>query len=245
MAWPLVERLVGMRVTGFAGVPTLFASLLSLKDLGKADLSALRYLTNAAYGLPAAQVVRLRELLPHVAFFAMYGQTECTRVSYLPPDQALTRPGSVGIAFPNEELWIERDDGTRAAPGEVGELVVRGPNVMRGYYRDPEATARALRPGPFPGELVLHEKVSPFEVESVIARLSGVVEVAVVGAPDRVLGLAVKAVIVRAPGAEVAIDDVRRLVRAELDEVAVPKVVEFVDALPRTASGKVKKSELV
>ncbi|HSO00190.1 MAG TPA: class I adenylate-forming enzyme family protein, partial [Candidatus Nanopelagicales bacterium] len=85
MPWPIVQRLSEERVTGFAGVPTIYASMLSLKNLAKADLSALRYMTNAAYGLPAAQVLKLREALPHVKFFAMYGQTECTRVCYLPP----------------------------------------------------------------------------------------------------------------------------------------------------------------
>lgn len=272
MPWPIVQRLSEERVTGFAGVPTIYASMLSLKNFAKADLSALRYMTNAAYGLPAAQLLRLRELLPNVRFFAMYGQTECTRVCYLPPSLALDRPASVGIAMPNEELWIEREDGTRAAPGEVGELVVRGPNVMRGYWRNPEATARALRPGPLPGEVVLHtgdlfkldedlylhfvarnddiiktrgEKVSPLEVESVICKVPGVIEVAVVGVPDPILGVAVKAAVVKAEGAEVTADDIRKQVRGDLDEVSVPKHVEFVDALPKTASGKVKKSELL
>lgn len=272
MPWPIVQKLAEERVTGFAGVPTIFASMLSLKSFAKADLSALRYMTNAAYGLPAPQILRLRELLPKVSFYAMYGQTECTRVCYLPPSLSLERPSSVGIAMPNEELWIEREDGTRAAPGEVGELVVRGPNVMRGYWKNPEATARALRPGPIPGEVVLHtgdlfkmdedrylyfvarkddiiktrgEKVSPLEVESVICTIPGVVEAAVVGVADQVLGVAVKAAVVKAPDAVVTADDIRKKVRAELDEVAVPKFVEFMDALPKTASGKVKKSELV
>lgn len=272
MPWPIVQRLAEERVTGFAGVPTIYASMLSLKNLAKADLSALRYMTNAAYGLPAAQLLRLRELLPQVKFFAMYGQTECTRVCYLPPELSLQRPASVGIAMPNEELWLEREDGTRAAPGEVGELVVRGPNVMRGYWRNPEATARALRPGPIPGEVVLHtadlfkmddegylyfvarkddviktrgEKVSPLEIESVICKIPGVVEAAAVGVADAVLGQAVKVAVVRAEGAEVSADEIRRRVRADLDEVAVPKFVEFVDALPKTSSGKVKKSELL
>ncbi|WP_438020867.1 class I adenylate-forming enzyme family protein [Sorangium sp. So ce315] len=272
MPWPIVQKMAEERATGFAGVPTIFASMLSLKNFAKADLSALRYMTNAAYGLPAPQLLRLRELLPNVAFYAMYGQTECTRVCYLPPSLALERPSSVGLAMPNEELWIEREDGTRAAPGEVGELVVRGPNVMRGYWKNPEATGRALRPGLFPGEVVLHtgdlfkmdedrylyfvarkddiiktrgEKVSPLEVESVICKVHGVVEAAVVGVPDQVLGVAVKAAVVKAADASVTADDVRKRVRAELDEVAVPKFVEFMDALPKTASGKVKKSELI
>jgi long-chain acyl-CoA synthetase len=272
MAWPMVQRMVAERVTGFAGVPTIFASMLALKNLPSADLSSVRYLTNAAYGLPAPQIVRLREVLPKVRFFAMYGQTEATRIAYLPPEKTLERPSSVGISFTNQECWIEREDGTRAAPDEVGELVVRGSNVMRGYWKNPEATARALRPGPVPGEVVHHtgdlfkmdadgflyfvarmddiiktrgEKVAPLEVEAVITKIPGVIEVAVVGVNDPVLGVAVKAAVVKSPEAVVTADDVKRKVREELDEHAVPKYVEFVDALPKTSSGKVKKSELI
>jgi acyl-CoA synthetase (AMP-forming)/AMP-acid ligase II len=273
MAFPAVQRMAALRVTGFAGVPTIFASILALKQLPELDLSALRYMTNAAYALPAPHLARLGELLPRVRFYAMYGQTECTRVCYLPPALAAANPASVGISMPNQEAWLAREDGTRAdGPGEVGELVVRGANVMRGYWRDPEATARALRPGPLPGEVVLHtgdlfrldasgylhfvarkddviktrgEKVAPREVEQAICALADVRECAVVGVPDPVHGVAVKAVVVLAPGAQVSADDVRRAVRAELDDVAVPRVVEFRDELPKTASGKVLRSELV
>lgn len=272
LAWPIVQRMAELKVTAFAGVPTIFVSILGLKNLATVDLGSLRYLTNAAYGLPASQLLRLREVFPRASFYAMYGQTECTRICYLPPEQTMARPASVGISFTNQECWIEKEDGTRAKPGEVGELVVRGPNVMRGYWRNPEATARALRPGPFPGELVHHtgdlfrmddegylyfvarmddiiktrgEKVAPLEVEAVIVRIPGVLEAAVVGIPDPVLGVAVKAAVVLEKGAAVTADDVKRAVRAELDDHAVPKVVEILDALPKTASGKVKKSELI
>ncbi|MBL9027724.1 MAG: AMP-binding protein [Myxococcales bacterium] len=272
MPFPIVERLMQEKVTGFAGVPTIFASLLSLKKLGTYDLTSLRYLTNAAYALPAAQVARLHEHLPKVRFYAMYGQTECTRVCYLPPEEAESLAGSVGISMPNQEAWLEREDGSRAEVGEVGELVIRGGNVMRGYFRDPEATARTLRPGPTPGELVLHtndlfrldergyltfvsrkddviktrgEKISPVEVEGIIAELEGVREVAVVGVPDPTLGTAVKAFLVLADGASVSADDVRRHVREHLGEVAVPKQLEVIAELPRTASGKVRKGDLL
>ena len=201
----------------------------------------------------------------------MYGQTECTRVCYLPPDQVGVRPSSVGISMPNQEVWIEKEDGRRAGPGEVGELVVRGPNVMRGYWRDPESTAHALRPGPVPGEVVLHtgdlfrtddegylyfvaraddiiktrgEKVSPRDVEQAICALPDVVEAAVFGVADPIHGVAVKAVLVKRPGSNVTADDVKRAVFTEIDEIAVPRVVEFVESLPKSTSGKVLKSEL-
>ncbi|MFZ5893635.1 MAG: class I adenylate-forming enzyme family protein [Myxococcota bacterium] len=271
LAFPILKRLQELKVTGFAGVPTIYASILALKDLERFDLSALRYLTNAGYALPAAHLQRLHELCPRARIYAMYGQTECTRVCYLPPDQVLARPSSVGISMPNQEAWIIREDGSRAGPGEVGELVVRGPNVMRGYWRDPEATARALRPGSIPGEVVLHtgdlfrsddegylyfvaraddiiktrgEKVAPCDVEQAISTLPDVVEVAVVGVPDPIHGVAVKAVVVKRSSSNLSADDVKRAVFTQIDEIAVPRVVEFVDALPRSEGGKVMKSKL-
>jgi acyl-CoA synthetase (AMP-forming)/AMP-acid ligase II len=272
LAFPIIKRIDEMRVTGFAGVPTIFASILALKGLESSGISRLRYVTNAGYALPAAHLTRLQQLCPSTRIFAMYGQTECTRVCYLPPDQVHARPSSVGISMPNQEVWIEREDGSRAGPGETGELIVRGPNVMRGYWRDPEATARALQPGPVPGELVLHtgdlfrtdedgylyfvaraddiiktrgEKVAPRDVEQAICALPDVIETAVVGVADPIHGVAVKAVVVKRPGSNVTADDIKRAVFSEIDEVAVPRVVEFVDELPKSAGGKVLKSELV
>ena len=272
LAVPILKRLQEMKVTGFAGVPTIYASILALKDLDRFDLSGLRYLTNAGYALPASHLKRLHELCPNTRIYAMYGQTECTRVCYLPPSQALERPASVGISMPNQEVWLVREDGSRAGKGEVGELVVRGPNVMRGYFRDPEGTARALRPGKLPGEVVLYtgdlfrtdeegylyfvaraddiiktrgEKVVPCDVEQAISSLPDVVEVAVLGIPDPVHGVAVKAVVVKRPGSSLTVDDIKRVVFTTIDEIAVPRVVEFVEALPRSEGGKVMKSSLL
>ena len=272
LAFPMLKRMVDLRVTGFAGVPTIYSSVLALKEVERLDLSGIRYLTNAGYALPGPHLLRLGELFPRARIFAMYGQTECTRVCYLPPEQARTRPSSVGISMPNQEAWIETEDGHRARAGEIGELVVRGPNVMRGYWRDPAATARALRPGPHPGEVVLHtgdlfrsddegylyfvaraddviktrgEKVAPREVEEAICGLADVVEAAVLGIPDPIHGISVKAVVVRRSGSSVSADDIKRVVFAALEEAAVPRVIEFVDELPKSDGGKVLKSELV
>ena len=95
-------------------------------DLSRLDLSALRYLTNAAAGLPVEHVKRLRETFPRVELYLMHGLTEVARTMYLPPDQTDIRPASSGIAMPGTELWVEDEEGRRLGPGEVGELVVRG-----------------------------------------------------------------------------------------------------------------------
>ena len=144
------------KVTALPGVPMLFALLLKYPDLLKQDLHALRYMTNAASALPTAHLQQIREALPHVQFYPMYGQTECKRISYLPPEEIDRRPSSVGIAIPNSEVYIVDEEGRRVAPGEVGELVVRGSHVMQGYWRSPELTDQKFRPGPVPGERVLY-----------------------------------------------------------------------------------------
>jgi acyl-CoA synthetase (AMP-forming)/AMP-acid ligase II len=176
----------------------------------------------------------------------------------------------VGIPIPGTEAWLEDPDGKRLGPGEVGELVVRGRHVMRGYWGDAEATAQRFRPGALPGERVCHtgdlfrmddegyfyfvgraddiiksrgEKVSPKEVENVLYRLPGVLEVAVVGIPDPILGEAVKAfLVVNGSGPSEA--DVMRHCRAHLEDFMVPRVIEFRNELPKTSSGKIRKTGL-
>jgi acyl-CoA synthetase (AMP-forming)/AMP-acid ligase II len=209
----VLEKVKQEKVTGWPVVPTIAAMLLQM-DLSKYDLSSLRYLTNTAAALPTHHIVKLRSLFPQAKLFSMYGLTECKRVSYLPPDQLDSRPGSVGRGMPNEEVYIVDAEGNRVGPGVVGELVVRGSNVMKGYWELPEATERVLKPGPVYGEKVLYtgdlfrmddegflyfvgrkddiiksrgEKVSPKEVENAISGLDGVAEVAVIGVPDDIL----------------------------------------------------------
>jgi acyl-coenzyme A synthetase/AMP-(fatty) acid ligase len=200
----------------------------------------------------------------------MYGLTETKRTLYLPPDQLDKRPGSVGIAIPGTEVWIEDENGRRLGPGEVGELVVRGRHVMRGYWEAPEATAARYRSGPLPGERVCYsgdlfrmdedgylyfvgrkddiiksrgEKVSPKEVENVLYMLKGVVEAAVVGVDDPILGQAIKAFLV-VEGVKMTEAEVLAHCRAHLEDFMVPKYVEFPDQLEKTSSGKIKKTGL-
>jgi acyl-CoA synthetase (AMP-forming)/AMP-acid ligase II len=201
----------------------------------------------------------------------MYGLTETKRTLYLPPDQLDEHPDSVGIPIPGTEAWIEDEDGKRLEAGEIGELVVRGRHVMRGYWQNPEATAERYRPGQLPGERVCYtgdlfrtdeegyfyfvsrmddmikcrgEKVSPKEVENVLYEIEGVVEAAVIGIPDDVLGQAIKAHLVVE---SVDINEAKVLAhcRANLEDYMVPKCIEFSTKLPKTTSGKIKKAELI
>ena len=125
----ILQRMEAERVTGFPGVPTIFAILLQM-DLSPYDLTSLRYITNTAAALPPSHIQQLRDKFPHAKVFSMYGLTETKRTLYLPPEQLDQRPGSVGIAIPGTEVWIEDDNGLRLGPGEIGELVVRGRHVM-------------------------------------------------------------------------------------------------------------------
>lgn len=256
------------RVTGLPLVPTMAAMILHMKDLKGGDYPHLRYITNTAAALPPAHIARLSELFPQAKLYSMYGMTECKRCTYLPPAELKTRPGSVGIAIPGTEAYVVTETGARAKPGEAGELVIRGPHVMKGYWENPEATARALYEGPFPWEKVLYtgdlfrtddegflyflgrkddvfksrgEKVAPKEVENVLYALAGVAEAAVIGVPDPVLGMAIKAVVALAPGAKLTERDIIRHCATHLEDYMVPKIVAFRDALPKTESGKISR----
>jgi len=268
--YALLETIRRENVTGFPIVPTIASVLLQL-NLKAQQFPSLRYITNTAAVLPAEKIRQLREAFPAVKVFSMYGLTECKRVSYLPPDQIDVRPTSVGRGMPNEEVYVVDDHGRRVGPGVVGELVVRGANVMKGYWELPDETGRMLKPGPLPNEMVLHtgdlfrtddegylyfvgrkddiiktrgEKVSPREVEEVLHRLDGVAEAAVVGIPHEVLGQAIKAVLRLRPGVELTRHDVLRHCSSHLEDFMVPQVVEFRDVMPQTTTGKVAKREL-
>lgn len=267
----ILETMARERVTVLPGVPTVFALLMAHKGLDRHDLSALRMITNTAAALPVEHIRRLRALFPQAVLFSMYGLTECKRVTYLPPEQLDIRPESVGRGMPNEEVWLVDEEGRRLPDGSVGELVVRGSNVMRGYWGKPAETAERLRPGPLPGEWVLWsgdlfrtdpegwlyfvarkddiiktrgEKVSPREVENAICGLEGVSEAAVIGVFDETLGEAVKAFVVPAEGHALTERDVIRHCLGHLENFMAPKYVEFVAQLPRTDTGKVRKKGL-
>lgn len=267
----VLRRVVDEQVTGFPGVPTMFATLLGMGSLGAYDLSRIRYLTNTAAALPVGHIRRLREVFPRAKIFSMYGLTECKRCTYLPPDDLERKPDSVGIAIPNTELWLVDEQGRRLGPGVVGELVIRGATVMRGYWEKPEATQRKLRPGPVPGELVLYtgdlcrlddegylyfvgrmdeviksrgEKVAPKEVETTLLGIPGVREAAVIGVPDEVLGQAIKAFVVLEPGAVLDARAIQRECKARLESFMVPTLVELRDELPKSSNGKILKTAL-
>jgi len=267
----VIETLIREKVTGLPLVPTISSILLQL-DLRKYSFPDLRYITNTAAALPTEHIRQLREIFPLVKIYSMYGLTECKRVSYLPPDQIDTRPRSVGRGMPNEEVYIVDDNGKRLAAGEVGELVVRGANVMKGYWEAPEETAKVLRDGGFAWpEKVLYtgdlftadeegylywigrkddiiktrgEKVSPKEVEEVLYSFPAVADAAVIGVPDEILGSAIKAFVTLKSGASTTAEQLLRHCKEHLEDFMVPKYLEISQSMPKTGSGKISKRDL-
>ena len=267
---PMVETMARERVTGFAGVASTFSLLLDRVALQDYDLSSLRYLTQAGGPMSEVLASRVRAAFPAAHLFQMYGQTEATaRIAWLPPESADDKRGSVGVAVAGTRIEVRDLDGQALPAGMDGEVCVHGPGIMRGYWDDPEATAAVLRDGWLhtgdlghldeDGFLFLSgrrsdmiktgaHRVHPNDVEEVIAELPGVVEVAATGIDDATLGQVIKAwVVVRGekgsdelPGP----DAIRAHCRARIAAYKVPKVVEFVESLPRTASGKLRRHML-
>jgi acyl-CoA synthetase (AMP-forming)/AMP-acid ligase II len=268
LAYPRVvmQRLQNERVTGFSGVPSTFAILMSRVRIEDFDLSTMRYLTQAGGAMTRAAIQRMRQLVPSARFFVMYGQTEATaRLSYLPPERLDEKLGSIGKALDGIDIEVRGLQGEVLPPGQTGELCARGPNIMLGYWRDEEATREAVVDGWLhTGDLAHTDedgflyidgrvvemikvgsfRVSPLEVEEVLATLPGIAEMAVASMTDELLGQAVKAVLVLREGASLDERQVKAHCRARLAAYKVPKVVEFARELPRTSSGKIQRFKL-
>jgi acyl-CoA synthetase (AMP-forming)/AMP-acid ligase II len=263
----VVRALVGERATGFSGVPSTFALLLAHACWDGLDLSNLRYVSQAGGAMSAALTRRLAAAVPGARVFVMYGQTEATsRISWLPPEKLEEKPGSVGIPVEGLQLRIQREDGSASGPGELGEVQVRGPSVMRGYWCDDKATARTMQDGwlrtgdlghlDAEGFLFLSgrrsdmiktgaHRVFPGDVEEAIAEFPGIREVAVVGIPDEVMGQVIKAYVIADHLPHRASDRIKAHCRARLAPYKIPRHISFVDTLPRTASGKVWRAQLM
>jgi acyl-CoA synthetase (AMP-forming)/AMP-acid ligase II len=262
----VLDKIREEQVTGFAGVPSTFAILLNRSNLRKSAFPSLRYVTQAGGAMSPKLARELQEALPGTDVFIMYGQTEAVaRLTYLDPSELIRKAGSIGKAIPGVRITLRKEDGAFASPGEVGEIVAEGENVMAGYWNNPDATKTVLKDGRLhtgdlaraDGEEFLYivgrrsemiktggHRVSPKEIEEVISGVPGVHEVAVVGVPDEMLGQAIRAFVVREPGGTVTMKDVLKHCSRNLEPFLVPHEVVFRDDLPKSPSGKVDRADL-
>jgi fatty-acyl-CoA synthase len=260
---PLLER---HRISAFFAPPTVWIGLLRSPLFGRCDLSHLRKGYYGASIMPVAVMRELTERLPNMRLWNFYGQTEIAPLAtVLKPEDQLRKPGSAGRPALNVETRVVDDAMRDIVPGEVGEIVHRSPQLLQGYFNDPERTAAAFEGGWFhSGDLATidsegyitvvdrkkdmiksgGENVASREVEEALYRLEGVSEVAVVGLPHPRWIEAVTAVVVVKAGH--ALDEARVLAHAaqQLATFKCPKAVVFVDALPKNPSGKLLKREL-
>jgi acyl-CoA synthetase (AMP-forming)/AMP-acid ligase II len=260
----LLVDMAGARASVLPAVPSLAANLAKLLTRRPADLPRLRLLTNTGASMPPRVLADLRAALPGLRVHLMYGLTECKRATIMPADEDLRRPGACGLALPGTEVFTVDSGGERLPAGEVGEVVVRGPNVMAGYWRRPALSAQRFRMagGLFPelrtgdygwldGDGYLYFagrrddiykergiRVSTIEVEAAAHRVPGVQAAAVLpprGDEDGATLLTVT----RLSAAEVL-----GLMREEIDETKVPARCVVLDELPLNANGKVERRAL-
>jgi acyl-CoA synthetase (AMP-forming)/AMP-acid ligase II len=235
-------------------------------DVSTIDLPALRYITQAGGAMSPETIAWARQAFAPAELFVMYGQTEATaRLSYLPPDRAADKPGSIGVPIPGVELRVVDDEGDDLRPGDVGELIARGDNVTLGYLDEPAENAQLLRDGwLWTGDLATCDdegflylkgrsreilkvggrRISPTEIEQAIERVPDVVESAVIGVPDELLGEVPIAFVVRSPGSTLDEAVLDRACRESLPAQLVPRRFVFLASLPRSDSGKLLRADL-
>jgi acyl-coenzyme A synthetase/AMP-(fatty) acid ligase len=249
----------------------MLARLLQL-DLTRFDLTSLRYISSMGAALAPTPIRQIRERFPRVLLFSMYSQTEACNALGLDPAEIDRRPASVGKPLAGTQAWIVDETDRRLGPSEVGELVIAGGHVRSGYWNSPDASAQRFRPGKLPGEFLCYtgdmfktdednyfyfvghsdevvksggRKVAPREIEDALYRLEGVIEAAVVGIDDPVQGQVLKAFVVVDGAAAVTETRVLRHCSRILERFMMPRSVELRPELPKTATGKINKAELV
>ncbi|MBC7113752.1 MAG: long-chain-fatty-acid--CoA ligase [Candidatus Methanomethyliales bacterium] len=254
----VMEGIDKYKCTVFMGVPTMYIKLLELDDC-KYDLSSMRLWTVGSAPMPVDAMEKFKERYGF-ELLERYGMTETAVVIASNPLKGKRKPGSVGLPIPGVEVKIVDDEDNPLPVNEVGEIVVRGPNVMKGYWNRPQETEEAFRNGWFhTGDLgkideegYLHIvgrkkemiisggfKIFPREVEEVLHTHPKVKEVAVVGIPDPVRGESVKAYIVLKDGTTATEKELDEFCRNNLAAFKVPRIYEFVSSIPRTPSGKI------
>jgi long-chain acyl-CoA synthetase len=263
---PIVEAIEKHRVTLFPGVPTLYVAFNNFPGIEKRDLKSVRACISGSAPLPL-EVAERFEKLTGAKLVEGYGLTEASPVTHCNPLYGERRLGSVGLPLPGVDAKVVDEEGKEVPLGEVGELIVKGPNVMKGYWNRPDETQKALKDGwLFTGDLARMDQdgyfyivdrkkdmiiaggynIYPREVEEVLYGHEAVQEAAVVGVPDPYRGETVAAFIVlkEAYRGKVTEKDIEAFCRANLAAYKVPRIIQFRDSLPKSSVGKILKREL-
>jgi fatty-acyl-CoA synthase len=263
----IFEDIEREKVTLLFAVSSMIVRLVEHPDIGRHDLSSLRKIWTGAEPFPIPTILKIKETWPTLEFIQAYGFTEgISTTSFLEDKYAISKIGSVGKPFYGVEATVLDERGREVSPGGTGELVQRGTQVMREYWsKPPEAGPTFDENGWYhSGDLVRldeegymyivgrikdmiisgGENIYPAEVEQVLYTHPKIKEAAVIGVPDEKWGEAVKAIVVLQPGEELAQADVIEYCRQNIASYKKPKYVEFVEELPRLASGKIAKAEL-
>ncbi len=262
----VVDELERSRVTTVWLAPAMVNAIMALPDVEQRDLSSVRVIINGGEKMPIPLIERIQRTFPSAWFADAYGLTETVSGdTFLDRDSIVTKLGSVGRPCLHLELDVWDEDGRSVGPGERGEIVMRGPKVFKGYWRDPEATEKAFAGGWFhTGDVGVRdedgylfivdrlkdmivsggENIAGSEVERVLYEHEAVLEAAVVGRPDERWGEVPVAFVVLRAGVTATVEELTEHCRERLAKFKVPKDVTFIDALPRNPSGKVLKREL-
>ncbi len=254
------------RVTMMAAAPTMYHSLFQVSDVDDYELGSVRACVSGASQLQPDLLEGFKNYFSNAQLFNMYGLTEASpSCTVLAPELAFKKPGSVGKPVPGVELRLVDDDGKDVEQGEVGEIIVRGPNVTTSYWNSPEATAETIRGGWLhtgdmartddEGDVYIvdrkkdiiitgGENVYSLEVENVLRSHPKVSEVAVIGLPDEKWGESICAVVVLRKGEKATREELVDHCLESLARYKKPRSIEFVDELPKNPAGKVIKKEL-
>lgn len=262
-----MELITQHNVTSITQTPTMYTALLSLRRTERYHTSSVKRIVSGAAPISPEMKGELAQLFPHAGIFDLYGLTEASPgVTILGPHDPPEKVTSVGKPMMSVRIKIVGEDGEELASGESGEIICRGPNVMKGYYNNQAATQEVLKEGwLYTGdvgkidqdgylyltgrkkELIISggENIYPAEVEAVLQRHPLILEAAVIGVPDEYWGESVKAIVVPKPGESLTEQEVIEYCKSRLAPYKKPKSVDFMDVLPRNAAHKVMKTELL
>ncbi len=262
----VIKEIDEYRCTGFAGVPATYQILLNKTTFLEHDFPSLHMLAQAGGGLANHFIEKIATAFPAKDFLVMYGATEATaRLSYLPPELVLERLGSIGKGIPGVSLEVLDDRDLPVKPGETGQIVASGANIMKGYYDDAAGTKEVIRAGKYyTGDLATVDadgyiyivarakdiiksagcRISPKEVEEVIAAVDRVKNSLVIGAPDDLMGEAVVALIETDEPSEALKDEIISTCNKSLASHKVPRNIVFSSRFPLNASSKVDTQRL-